>query len=205
MVPLCLLWAGACPSEKQKDETLHPKWDQLNEPEDKFPENQCIFTKFGAEGFRLHVTHQQQPFNTRDCFKQFEKNIIHTDQNVNSWVVTPHFYGSVTEEKFPKTMQAGMRYRFDKDDTADGIPLSFLEEWLAIDSAIDPKEAILIVSTGIEGKLGVSDALKKALKDKQDQGAIKAYYIVRSKEAVRLHNRCVKEGETVFTFIHMAG
>ncbi|WP_114910395.1 hypothetical protein [Cardinium endosymbiont of Sogatella furcifera] len=184
---------------------LHPDWEYLNELESNLPKNKCIFTKFGTGGLRLQVTHQQQPFNARDCFKQCEKNIIHTDQNVNSWVVTPNFYGSVTEEKFPKTMQTGMRYRFHKDDKADGIPLSFLEEWLAIDPAIDPKEAILIIATGIEGKLGVSDALKKALKDKQDQGAIKAYYIARSKEAVRLHNRCIKEGKTVFTFIHMAG
>lgn len=203
IVPLCVLVATSCPSEEQKIETLHPLWSELNESEDNLDKDKCTFTKLGTGGLRFHVTNHQKPFNSDGFCSKSENNIVQTDTKVYNWFVTPNFYGSVTEDKFPKTMQTGMKYRFCKDDKEGGVPLPFLEEWLSIDP--DYKETILIISTGLEGKLGVSESLKKALKDKKEKGEIQDYKILKSKYAVIEHNRCVKEGKKVFTFIHTAG
>ncbi len=203
IVLLCVLLTSSCTDHEEVKENFHPIWAYLNEKEDHLDEDKCIFTKFGGVGLRFHVTPHQTPFNLKDFYSEYQKNIIQTHTKVNNWVLTPNFYGSMTEAKFPKTLQAGMKYKFHSDNKEFGIPVEFLEEWLAIDP-IDHKDAILIISTGIEGKLGVSELLKKALKDKKNKGEIKAYTILMSKHAVIKHNTYVKEGEKVFTFIHTA-
>ncbi len=203
--PLCLL-GGSCPSESAKEQpsTFHPGWHVLNDSEENLDKDKCLITKCGLGVLRFHVTDQQKCFNPDDFDLKGEKNnIVQMKPGVAYLVLTPNFYGSVTEEVFPKTMRDGMKYR-NFDDKKGGIPLSFLEEWLAVDP-IDCKDAILIIATGIEGNLGVSESLKKALRDKKEKGAVQDYTILRSGEAVRAHNSYVKEGKKVFTFIHTAG
>ncbi|CAH2559822.1 hypothetical protein [Cardinium endosymbiont of Oedothorax gibbosus] len=206
IVPLCLLWASTCPSEKKESETLHPRWEVINISEDNLDKDKCTITKCRLGALRFHVTDRQKCFNSNDSCAESENNIVDTqDTEENNWVLTPNFYGSVTKEKFPKTMQTGMKYKFKPNLSKEyGIPFSFLEEWLAVDP-IDYKDVILIIATGIGGKLGVSEPLEKALEDKKGKGAIRDYRMLTTKGAIIRHNQYVKEGKKVFTFIHTAG
>ncbi|WP_243518493.1 MULTISPECIES: hypothetical protein [unclassified Candidatus Cardinium] len=201
VIPLCLL-GSSCPdkSEEREDRKNHPIWSEVNDSEDKLNEDHCIITKLGLSRLRFHVAKHQACFHAADCYPTSEKNILDTNKEQINWILTPNFYGCLTLEKFPKTSQIGMKSRA-YDDQEGGIPPSFLEEWLAIDP-IDYKEAILIVSTGVEGKLGVRELLKRNLKNKKEKGEIQDYKILRSKYAATYHNQCVKEGKRVFTFIH---
>lgn len=203
---VCLLGASSCPAEKQEFETLHPRWSELNEPENELPKDKCVVTKLGLHKLRFHVTDDQQALHANDAALKSNDNIVQTDIRAINWVLTPHFYGSVTPEKFPQTMDCGMKYRFDSDDKEAGIPLPFLAEWLAVDPIEGYNKAIiLIISEGIEGKLGVSESLRKALESKKEKGEIQDYKILNTRHAVVQHNRYVKEGKKVFTFIHTAG
>ena len=205
MLPLFLL-GSACPSESESEQpkASHPLWSDFNESEDKLDKDKCIVTKLGRAGLRFHVAGHQKCFNINDACNKSESNIVQTDtdRKVVDWILTPNFYGSLTKEKFPKTFEKGMISKVDNNDKEGGVPVSFLEEWLAIDP-MDYTNAILIVSTGVEGKLGVSGLFKEALKAKKEKAKIKDYEILKSTDAIRVHNRYIKEGKKVFTFIHM--
>lgn len=200
---LCNASSCGCTHEQEQPQVFHPQWSELNLEEKKLPKDQCIFTKFGFAQLRFQVTNSQQPLHPNDNLLDCKKNIVQTDSSKLSWVLTPKFYGTLTKESFPKTFKEGMQYRAYKPDETGGIPLVFLDEWLAIDP--DSKEAIFIIATGLEGKLGVSEPLKEALKSKKEKKEIQDYFILRSTSAVEQHNSCVKAGKKVFTFIHTAG
>ncbi len=207
MLPLSLFWAGSCPSDKVKHITPHPEWHVLNELENKLDKGKCIITKCGLKALRFHVTDRQKCFNPNGFGANVTGNIVQTDSETINVVLTPNFYGSITEEKFSKTIKEGMKYKhyYDEDKGKKaGLPLPFLEEWLAIDP-INAQDAILIISIGIDGKLGVSESLDNPLKAKKKKGEIKDFRILETGYAIRRHNEFVKEGKKVFTFIHTAG
>ncbi|TDG95180.1 hypothetical protein [Cardinium endosymbiont of Culicoides punctatus] len=195
---LCFLGLFAC--EKPKDTATsiyHPIWSELNDDEKDLPKDRCIFTKFGFERLRFHVTDGQQCFNTNEStFSKSEKNIIEIGKEITKWVVTPKFYGSVTSEKFPRTMQLGIKHKYG--GKKHGLPATFLEELLAIENA---KDAIVILSTGRQGLLGISKELENMLQEKRKKGEIENYLICNSTKAIKEHNDYVKQGKKVFTFI----
>ncbi|WP_339043782.1 hypothetical protein [Cardinium endosymbiont of Tipula unca] len=193
---LCFLGLSSCKDPKDEHtRSCHPIWFWLNDDEKEIPKDRCIFTKLGWERLRCHVTDLQQCFNGND-FSKPEKNMVEVVGNIPGWVVTPSFYGSVTNEKFPKTMEIGIKHQYGSKEY--GLPAQFLEELLAME---DHKEAIVIVSTGMEGQLGVSQELVNRIKKKKEKGEIENYFICRSTIAVATHNTYAKEGKKVFTFI----
>ncbi|UWW96503.1 MAG: hypothetical protein NMK33_03510 [Candidatus Cardinium sp.] len=209
IIPLVLLVASSCPSEKQKNQVGHPKWAVWNISEDNLDKEKCTITKCGFKALRFHPAPHQTPFKVNDFFTKFENNIIGT--NSEYWVLTPNFYGSLTKKNFPKTLEA-IKHRFNDNgryNKEDGVPEVFFKELLDIElnrkQDPDPKQAIFIISTGIGGKLGVSESLKKFLKDKEKNGEILGYITPTTQLAIEKHNSYVKEGKKVYTFIHTAG
>ncbi|WP_123662589.1 hypothetical protein [Candidatus Cardinium hertigii] len=201
---MCLFGSSSCYNhEKDESEIRHPEWWVCNEDEDdedKVPKDKCIITKCDFGKLRFHVTDHQQCLNAEVCPKS-EKNIVDfkaTDNKEGYWVLTPNFYGRVTLEKFPKTLPL-IKHKYN--DKEGGMPAEFLEELLAID---DHKGAILIISTGLEEHLGVSQKLRDALKNKLKEGDIQGYKERNTYQAIKLHNRYVKEGKKVFTFIYIS-
>lgn len=195
----CALYClGFSSCKDPKDEQVkhcHPIWFWLNDDEQEVPKDRCVFTKLGWEKLRCHVTDSQQCFNGND-FSKSKKNMVEVVGGIPGWVVTPSFYGSVTHEKFPKTMEVGIKHQYGSQ--GHGLPAQFLEELLTIE---DHKGAIVIISIGMEGQLGVSKELVDMIKKKKEKGEIGDYAICRSAIAVESHNTHVKEGKKVFTFI----
>ncbi|MGI2298872.1 hypothetical protein ACRRVB_03750 [Candidatus Cardinium hertigii] len=209
MIPVCLLEASSCSAEKQEIGVYHPRWSELNEPEKDFPEDKCLVTKLELGKMRFHIARDQKPLHDGDTAFKFNNNMVQTDKadkEAFDWILTPNFYGRVTSEKFPETIKSGMKYRVNHDDKEGGIPKEFLDEWLAIDPIEEGSKAIvLIIAKGIEGKLDISKSLQEALKTKKQNNAIQDYEILPTKHAVIRHNKYVKEGKKVYTFIHTAG
>jgi len=207
--PLCigllglLCWQCADPDIDYK----HPIWDLLNNSEDKLDEGQCVITKLGFKCMRFHATKSQQRLSD-DFLTDEGSYIVEVPDSIIDIVLTPGCYTGVTDQKFPKTLQAGpMQYCFvkqDKDASDIGIPAVFLDELLGIDP-MEAKDAIVIISTGITGKLVANKALIEQLKSKKKAGIIQDYEILRTAFAVHNHNKYVKQGKKVFTFIHTAG
>ncbi|MGI2299710.1 hypothetical protein [Candidatus Cardinium hertigii] len=214
IIPVSFLGASSCPAEKQEVEVYHPRWSELNEPEEDLPEDKCLVTKLDLGRLRFHIARGQQPIHPDDAGFKSSNNMVHVDkvddavddEKAFNWVLTPNFYGRVTSEKFPKTIKYGMKYRGNHDDEEGGIPKEFLDEWWAIDPIEgDIKEIILIIAKGIEGKLDISKSLQEALKKKKQNNEIQDYEILATRHAVMRHNKYVKEGKKVYTFIHIAG
>lgn len=208
VLSLCLWGLSSCNSVGMEADCFHPIWCYVNEDEgDQACKDKCMVTKFGWQKLRFHVSDVQKCLNSGD-FCKLKENIVETNTDLVNWVLTPCFYGCVTNEKFPATMQAGIKYKYNLDKykynngEMFGMPVQFLDELLAIE---DHKDAIVILSTGINDKLGISKALEEKLKIKKEKGEIQDYFIKKSVSAVALHNRYVKKGQKTFTFIHTAG
>ena len=60
----------------------------------------------------------------------------------------------------------------------------------------------IIVSTGVNDDLGVSQAAKDYLEDLKTQNKIQAYYLLNSKKVPAQHNACVKANKKVYTLLH---
>ena len=179
----------------------HPMWNYLNENEKELPADKSIITKLGWQRIRFHVTAEQHCFTPNTM--QPTNNIVEiTENETTDLVLTPSCYGAVTLEKFPKTFQAGMPYRYGHKK--GGLPASFLDELLALDTNND-KEAIVVIATGIKGYLGVSKELQEALQEKKKAGMIKNYIMEKTAHAISYYNTYVKDGQKVFAFIHTAG
>ena len=61
---------------------------------------------------------------------------------------------------------------------------------------------VIIVSTGVEGALGIHDATSRYLAFLKKQGTIQAYYILRSEAAYQKYNACVRAGQAVGCLLH---
>ncbi|MGI2262161.1 hypothetical protein ACRRVA_02540 [Candidatus Cardinium hertigii] len=209
IIPVCFLGASSCPGEKKEMEDHHPRWLELNESEEDLPEDKCRVTKLDLGKMRFHIASGQKPIHCNDATFQVKNNMVQTDKadsEAFDWVLTPNFYGRVTSEKFPETIKCGMKHRVNHDDKEGGLPKEFLDECCAIDPIKgDPKEIILIIGKGIEGKLAVSESLQEALKKKKQNNEIQDYEILTTTDAAKRHNKYIKEGKKVYTFIHTAG
>jgi hypothetical protein len=191
----------ACHHTKEEtEEGWHPKWFALNADESKIPSDQCIITKMGWETIRFHTTNKQKCL-TPDAFLPNRNNFQEANDTATYLVFAPSFYGALTEAYFPRTLQEGIRYK--NNGKVGGLPESFVEELLALEE--DGRAATVILATGMEGRLGISQPLEMALKKKKKEGAIQDYKLLKSIAAVNYHNQLVKEGKKVCTFIHTAG
>ena len=61
---------------------------------------------------------------------------------------------------------------------------------------------VVIVSIGVHGDLGISQAAKDYLEELKTKGKIEAYHILNSKQVPARHNACVKAGKQVYTLLH---
>ncbi|MEL6606659.1 MAG: hypothetical protein AAFP88_00190 [Bacteroidota bacterium] len=61
---------------------------------------------------------------------------------------------------------------------------------------------VVIVSTGVDDALGVSDLTREHLKKLKEDKIIEKYYILNSKKVPKVHNECVKAGKRVYTLLH---
>lgn len=62
---------------------------------------------------------------------------------------------------------------------------------------------VVIVSTGVHGQLGISQAAEDYLiKLRDDDKTIEKYYIRNSRKVPYWHNKCVKDGYQVYTLLH---
>ena len=201
---VCFCGVSTCDPGTSQYEGVHPIWRFLNQDEDKLDKDTNVITKLGLGRLRFHVTDQQEYLNDDMALNKNQNNIVDTDNIDDNWVLTPHFYGHVTKAAFPKTMAVGINHQYGDD--ARGVPEHFIEELLALkkDDAkqSDIKKAVIIISTGFDGRLGACQKLKDVLKQKKLAGEIQDYVICTSRYAALAHNKHVKAKNPVFTFIH---
>lgn len=199
----CAACAGmfllACDPVQYEEKVWHPLWFALNADETQPPADQCVVTKMGWEAIRFRPGRTQLCL-TSEAFRTDRKKIRETIPTATYLVFTPSFYGALSQKHFPRTLQAGIRYK--NGGKTGGLPEPFLEELLALE---DARDSILILATGMKGRLGIDEALEMALKQKKEAGEIQDYKIRTTIPAVEYHNRLVQAGKRVHTFLHTAG
>ena len=63
-------------------------------------------------------------------------------------------------------------------------------------------DIVVIVSKGMDDKLGVNQKTEEYLKQLKDEDKIGAYHILNSQLVPATHNKCVGEGKRVYTLLH---
>lgn len=61
---------------------------------------------------------------------------------------------------------------------------------------------VVIVSTGMDGALGVSPLTESYLKELKIEKRIEDFYILNSRQVPGTHNNCVEAGKRVYTLLH---
>lgn len=184
--------------------SLHPIWNFLNENEHNIAQNEGVITKFGLRKIRFNPKSGQ----TKDrCYTRNSTNCKidgnYVELEGDYLFITPTKYGIVDQSYFGRTMQAGIKYKFNTND--NGLPKEFLEDFIEVGGKDKARDSLFIISKGVDGFLGISNALQKAFEEKKSQKEILDYCFLCSVEAIKLYNQKVKKGEDVFLFIHTAG
>ncbi|AWN81863.1 hypothetical protein [Candidatus Cardinium hertigii] len=214
VIPLCFggllgLSASCSKPEEACEHAPHPIWCYFNNSEDNIPKDKCLITKLGDKVIRFHITAGQSYLNPGSALthKVNTDNIVEiklsdtTQENRDdekNLIIMPHAYGYVTEKDFSNTMRAGITYNFNKKEKNLGLPAVFLQDL----EKQGCKDAVVIIGTGFQRMLGVSEELEKKLKEKESKGELTCF-IHSSYYAVEEHNTATKAGKKVFTFIHL--